>query len=322
MNKITQAVILAAGKGTRLHPVTLDRTKAMAPIMGKPIVARVMELLIENGLCNFILVVSPDDHAIIEYFHAEASSDISIQFVAQPERRGMADALSRVAHLTEEDFLLSACDNLVDEYDIRQMLERWQAEPELSGVLALMEVAPEKIKSVGIVELDGEWISRIIEKPDSAQAPTNIGSMPLYIFSHRILNYLPEIKLSPRGEYELQDAIQMLIEREGKVLGFQTNGRMTLTSTTDLLAINRHYLQKAEVNAPNLGNVIKVIHPVYIEEGAVIGKNCEIGPNAYFEKGSFTGERSVVQESVVLRGGIIPSGSEIDNQVIIPVEKG
>ena len=321
MNKITQAVILAAGKGTRLHPVTLDRTKAMAPIVGKPIVARVVELFIENGIKDFVLVVSPDDNEIVEYFE-NTPINADFQFIEQPERRGMADALSRAAHLIASDFLLAACDNLVAEDDIQRMLARWVSKPNLNGVLALMHVPPEKIKSVGIVELDGESISRIIEKPDPAEAPTDIGSMPLYIFAHKILHYLPEIKPSARGEYELQDAIQMLIERDGSVLGFQTQGRMTLTSPADLLALNKHYLQKGSSHAQKLDASIKIIHPVYVEDGAVIGKNSKIGPNAYFEKNSFTGERSVVRESIVLRGGIIPSDSETIHQVIVPNEKG
>ena len=151
-----QSIILAAGKGSRLHPITVQRTKAMIPILGKPIVARVMETLLENGLHDFILVVSPDDREIMDYFQNETMPGVRTQFVVQPERRGMADALLRAAPLIHEDFILSACDNLVSKEDVGGMLALWQSTPKPEGVLALMEVPTEKIKSVGIVEVQGD----------------------------------------------------------------------------------------------------------------------------------------------------------------------
>ena len=75
------------------------------------------------------------------------------------------------------------------------------------------------VMETGIVELDGEWVVRIVEKPTPEEAPSNVSSLPMYCFGQTLLGYLPEIELSPRGEYELQDAIQMLIEREGRVRG-------------------------------------------------------------------------------------------------------
>jgi len=88
-----QAVILAAGKGSRLHPITTNRSKAMLPILGKPIVERVMEHLANNGIGDFILVVSPDDTQITRYFHRESQLDADVRFAYQPQRLGMADAL-------------------------------------------------------------------------------------------------------------------------------------------------------------------------------------------------------------------------------------
>ena len=133
-----QSVILAAGKGSRLHPITVNRTKAMLPILGVPMVARVMETLVENGLDDFILVVSPDDQEIVDYFETESKLDVRAQFVVQPERRGMADALSRAAELIQDDFLLTACDNLVSGNDLGQMLAIWKSKPQPNGILALM----------------------------------------------------------------------------------------------------------------------------------------------------------------------------------------
>ena len=116
-----QGVILAAGKGSRLHPITLRRSKAMVPVLGKPLVERVMEDMHANGVEDFVLVVSPDDRDIVRYFRAESTIEADVRFVYQVERLGMADALRQAAPLIEEDFFLSACDNLTSAEYVGQM---------------------------------------------------------------------------------------------------------------------------------------------------------------------------------------------------------
>ena len=184
-----------------------------------------------------------------------------------------------------------------------------------------MEVSTEKIKTVGIVALDGEWVSTIIEKPDPDQAPTNIASMPLYMFSKRILDYLPEVPLSPRGEYELQNAIQMLIERDGQVRGYHTAGRLTLTSPADLLALNHHYLVNENTNRNDSLNTVetntKFIPPLHIETGVEIGSGCEIGPNVYIEQDCLIGDDTRIRNSVLLCGSKVPIKSLIEDKVIL-----
>ncbi len=315
-----QSVILAAGKGSRLHPITVNRSKAMLPILGKPIVARVMETLVENGLQDFILVINADDQEIVRYFEGESVLDVRTQFVVQPERRGMADALSHAAEYIRGDFLLTACDNLVSVKDIDQMLALWKSTPGINGILALMRVSPEKIKSVGIVELEREWVGHIVEKPDPSQVSGNIASMPLYMFSRRILDYLKEVPLSPRGEYELQDAIQMLIERDGGVRGYHAAGRLTLTSPADLLALNRHYLVNGNTTHHDfprpVGENSKLVPPLHIESGVVIGADCVIGPNVYIERDCRIGDRATLRESVLLRGTVVLAGTLVEGKVL------
>ncbi len=81
-----QAVILAAGKGSRLNPITLNRTKAMVPILGKPIVERVMETLVQNGIRHFIMVISREDGEVGTYFREQSRLKADIEFVVQTEQ--------------------------------------------------------------------------------------------------------------------------------------------------------------------------------------------------------------------------------------------
>ncbi len=315
-----QGVILAAGKGSRLHPRTLQRSKAMVPVLGKPLVERVMEDLHVNGVDDFVLVISPEDRDIIRYFRFESTLQADVRFVYQVERLGMADALRKALPLLTDDFVLSACDNLTSAEYVGQMLAAWNSEPRPDAVLSLMPVARDKISSTGIVELDGEWIVRIVEKPTPEEAPSNVSSLPLYCFGQTILEYLPEVKLSPRGEYELQDAIQMLIERKGRVRGVFVQRRLTVTGPRDLLDINRLYLlsgdDRPQLAPYTVGPNTRLITPLRIESGVIIGADCTIGPNVYIERDCQIGTGSYLRDVVVLRDVEVPAGSRIVDQVV------
>ena len=314
-----QGVILAAGKGSRLHPITLQRSKAMVPVLGKPLVERVMEDLYVNGVDDFILVVSPDDRDIVRYFRRESTLEADVRFVYQAERLGMADALRKAVPLIEGDFVLSACDNLTSAAYVGQMLAAWNGEPRPNAVLSLMPVPRDRISSTGVVELDGEWVTRIVEKPAPEEAPSNVSSLPLYCFSRAILDLLPKVRLSSRGEYELQDAIQLLVERKGRVRGVFVERRLTVTGPADLLNINRMYLLSGDERpqlAPNtVGPNTRLITPLHIDSGVIIGADCTIGPNVYIERDCRIGTGTYIRDAVLLRGAEVPAGSRVVDQV-------
>jgi dTDP-glucose pyrophosphorylase len=317
-----QAVILAAGRGTRLHPITEDRTKAMCPVAGKPIVERVMETLLKNGISDFILVISPDDNEIVTYFEQQTHLRARIQFVEQTEQLGMGHALLQAAPLIQDDFILSSCDNLVDQAAILRMLTLWVGDPPPNGILALLRVGPEELTRMGVVELDEEHgrILQIVEKPTLEDAPSNIGSVPIYMFSYKLVEYLYQIQPSPRGEYELQDAIQDLIEKDGDVFGLMLRERIDLTHPADLLRLNLQYLRngrtKREIRTQEVGAGTEFSAPVFIESDVKIGANCQIGPNVFIESGATIGSQVRLENTVVLRNSKVPDEASIQNQVI------
>ena len=136
-----QGVILAAGKGKRLHPITTQRTKAMAPVAGKPIVERVADLLVDNGIRELIVLVSPDDQEIVPYLQ-RARPELTWRFVVQGERLGMAHALGLAAPLLRGDFVLSACDNLTPAAHIATLLATHQQQQAHPVRLAARILAP------------------------------------------------------------------------------------------------------------------------------------------------------------------------------------
>lgn len=236
-----QAVILAAGRGTRLKSLTRDRSKAMLPVGGKPITERVLEQLAARDVDEFILVYNPRDAEFERHFSQMPGGGRGIRLVHQTEPLGTAHALSCAAPFIAGDFILSACDNLTSRAHIENMLSTWKSDPQLNGLLSIMPVEQERRSQVGFVVMEGPWIKRIIEKPPPLEAPSDVSSLPLYIFSPRILDHLPYVQLSERGEYEIPDAIQMLIDHDGNVKGIEVDHRLTLTNPQDLIEINQRF---------------------------------------------------------------------------------
>lgn len=309
-----QAVILAAGKGSRLAPITNSRSKGMLPILGKPIVARILENLVASGLRDFFLVVSPEDREIREYFQGEFGLEINVQFVDQDRRLGTADALKRAAPYLNEDFVLSACDNFVPVEEVQRFISAWTQQPDAQGLLSLERISLEDTLKTGIVTLEGDQVTEIIEKPLPEEAPSDISSTPLYIFSLRILKYLPRVPISARGEYELQDAIQMMINDGHAVRGLFLQNRLTLTTAEDLLEINLQFLNRQPETIKNeasqVGLGTKLVPPVYIEAGVEIGSNCRIGPGVYIEKGVRIEDNVKLEGVIVLKNAQIHEGAE------------
>jgi bifunctional UDP-N-acetylglucosamine pyrophosphorylase/glucosamine-1-phosphate N-acetyltransferase len=321
-----QAIILAAGWGKRLQPITLTRSKAMAPILGKPIVERVMENLAVNGVEEFVVVASPEDIEITPYFEHESDLKGRVQLVYQEKRLGTAHALQCAAHLIRGDFVLSACDNLVARDQVARLLDIAQSSRRPNAVLTLMPVEPEQVSRGAVVDMEGPWVTRIVEKPKPEEALSNIYSLPLYCFSPAILEYLSDVRPSPRGEFEVQDAIQMLIEREGRVSGVIIPDRLTLTKPEDLLTINRYYLE--HISPPiyfapgTLGLNTHLIPPLHVDNGTVIGRNCHIGPYVYVERGCRVGDGVTIQNAVMLRDSVVPDGAVVEEQVFSDAHSG
>ena len=318
-----QGIILAAGKGSRLHPITTTRSKAMLPILGQPMVARVMQMFIANGVHDFVLVVSPTDTLIVDYFLHEYSAlepEVQVEFVFQAERRGMADALGRAAGHIHGPFILSACDNLVAPEHVAALIAHFSALPDAQAVLSLMRIGPEFLGKTGVVEVREGEVRRIVEKPRPQDAPSDIASLPLYIFRPSLLDYLPRVPVSQRGEYELQDAIQMLIDDRGGVYGLLTDSRLTVTNAADLLAINRHYLlhggDQPQLAPRVVGQNTHLITPLRIEEGVEIGRGCVIGPRVYIERDCRIGDNVIIKDAVVLRNAVVPPDSQIVGDVV------
>jgi len=133
------------------------------------------------------------------------------------------------------------------------------------------------------------------------------------------MKYLPKVSLSGRGEYELQDAIQMLIDEYGPISGVEINHRYNLTSLDDFLNINLDFLKKMGSKSVIYSKVPKgtIKDSVYISGNVVIDNGCIVGPNAFVEEGVIINKGSILSNCVVLKDKVIKENSTVVNKVLM-----
>ena len=209
------AVLLAAGEGIRLMPVTATRPKHLIKVGGKPILQFCLEAIKKAGLTEVIIVTHYMGDAIRQYFDDGKTLGLAISYVEQPVVLGTGNATSVVEPFVNDDFALIYGDLLFGQDAVKDVLQLYNHEK----TDAVMGVVPvDKPESYGIIELDEhKKVKRIVEKPVSGKAPSNLANAGVYVFSHNIFGHIKKIKPSIRNEIELTDAVTLLA-KEGKTV--------------------------------------------------------------------------------------------------------
>jgi len=209
-----KAVILAAGMGTRLRPFIGDKQKTMLQYSEKPLLQRTIEVLRGKGFKEIIIVVNYMKEQIMEYFGGGIDFGVSIEYVVQPNPKGgTADAVRCVREKIQDGkFLLIYGDNVFDPKILDEILKKSE---HFGGILCGKRV--DNPNKFGIMQVDGLHVKRIIEKPEVP--PSNLALTGLFILPKEIFGAIDKTELSTRGEYELTESIQILID-SGHEFGF------------------------------------------------------------------------------------------------------
>ena len=205
--KVTKAVILAAGCGSRMKGLTADRPKPMLPLSGRPMLTYVIEAIESAGITEILLIVGYKAEMVEDYFtaHPPARARLSYKLQASQNGTGSAALLAR-EFAAGEPFLLTFGDIIVDSSTYSGLVDRAAG---AEAVLALKSV--DDPYRGAAVYVDNERITRIVEKPPQGASTTPWVNAGVYFFRSSVFEELNRIPLSPRGEYELTDAIHQLL---------------------------------------------------------------------------------------------------------------
>ncbi|MDE0124185.1 MAG: sugar phosphate nucleotidyltransferase [Bryobacterales bacterium] len=210
-----KAVVLAAGRGTRMKSLTDDCPKPMLPLAGRPMLAHQMDRFASAGIERVCIVVGYRAEMIRQYFREHPPAGVEIDYALQPVPNGTGSAaLLTREFVSESPFLLTFGDILVDPQAYEKLYE---LSPGSEIVLALATI--DDPYRGGAVYVEGERVVRIVEKPPKGTSTTNFVSAGIYLFRPEIFNRLSELTPSVRGEYDLTDAIHATV-RAGKIVRY------------------------------------------------------------------------------------------------------
>lgn len=296
MNNV-HALIPVAGVGSRLRPHTYSAPKVLVHVAGKPILGHILDELKDMGIKRLTLIVGYLGDMIRDY--VDSTYNFETTYVHQEELRGLGHAI----HLTRdvarnEERLLIVLGDTIFKCDLRTVLS---SEESLIGVKEVNDP-----KRFGIIELEGDRISAMVEKPDDPK--TNLAIVGIYFMTQPSLLYdsLDELIASgktTKGEYQLTDALQMMINRGTKFRPFLVEGWYDCGKPETLLETNREILAKERpFNASNhdasYPNSI-INQPVSIAPTALVDSSI-IGPYVTVADGAII-KNSVIRDSIISR---------------------
>jgi bifunctional UDP-N-acetylglucosamine pyrophosphorylase/glucosamine-1-phosphate N-acetyltransferase len=314
-----KAVILAAGEGVRLQPITSTRPKHLIRVGGKPILEHCLDALKASGINEVIIVTHYMSDAIRQYLGKGEKLGLKVEYVEQAAVLGTGNAVGAVEAHVDGDFVLVYGDLLFDADAVKNILQSYEVEKP-AAVMAVVPV--EKPENYGIVELEGEKsVKRIVEKPSSSEAPSNLANAGLYVLSEEIFDEIKRTRASVRGEWELTDALSLLIKEGKTVLASQVSKDdwMDIGRPWDLLEANCWVLRRMEhvvygtvENGAHLIGPVTVAEtarirsgayiegPAFVDEGGDIGPNCFIRPCTSIGKNVRVGNACEIKNSIIM----------------------
>jgi bifunctional UDP-N-acetylglucosamine pyrophosphorylase/glucosamine-1-phosphate N-acetyltransferase len=297
----------------------------MLPIVNKPILEHLLIEAREAGIGEFIFIVGYCDEQVRSYFGNGDKWGVNIAYCEQRKQLGTADAIRMVESMLDGSFLVMNGDVVVRREDIAAMVGK------TGNTLSVIEV--DNSLGLGMVELKDGNVIRIYEKIQ--KPPTNMANTGLYLFTPDIFNAISRTGKSPRGEYEITESIQLLMEAGRDIAYHELKYWLDLSYPWDLLSANESLL--ARIEPQNLGEVednVVLNGPItvgrntvirsgsYIMGPVIIGDDCDIGPNCYIRPATSIGDDChigaavEVKNSIIMRGTKIPHHNYVGDSVI------
>jgi glucose-1-phosphate thymidylyltransferase len=305
-----KAVILAAGEGIRLRPLTLYKPKVMIRVANRPILEYVVRALAHNRVKDILMIVGYRRERIMTYFEDGQKFGVNIEYEVQEKQLGTAHALSLAEGKVDDGFLVLPGDNIADPAIVRDLLAS-----QAPYTIAVTESnLPSKY---GVVLLRGKQVTRIVEKPESPMG--NLISTGIFQLSSKIFGTIKQC--AQQGSHDMTAVFQALLDDGEKISALKTPARWSdVVYPWDLLDLNARVLSEGgEATAGTLESGVHIRGNVQIGEGSVIrsgtyiegpvriGRGCDIGPNVCILPSVSIGDNVHVQSSTEIRNSLIMS---------------
>jgi glucose-1-phosphate thymidylyltransferase len=306
-----KGLILAGGRGTRLRPITYTSAKQLVPVANKPILFYGIEALAASGIREIGIVVGDTKREIMDAVGDGARFGVAVTYIEQEAPLGLAHAvLVSEPYLGADSFVMYLGDNLIRE-KLAPLVRRFDEEKPNAQILLARVPNPQQF---GVAELAGGKVVRLVEKPQTP--PSDLALVGVYMFDRSVFEAVKAIKPSARGELEITDAIQRLIDTGRTVRPHVIEGWWKDTGRLeDLLEANRIILDTLEARVEGEIEASEIHGKVIVEAGAKVVKSTIRGP-AVIGRGAmienaYIGPFTAVGDQVVIRG------SEVEHSIIL-----
>jgi glucose-1-phosphate thymidylyltransferase len=294
------AIIPVAGVGSRLRPHTFELPKVLLNVAGKPILGHILEKVIAEGVTRATIVVGHMGDMIRDYV-GETYPSFEVDFVNQEEPLGLGHAIYVARKTVSKEPVLIILGDTIFDVDLAPVLR--------SSESALGVKTVDDPRRFGVAELVNGYISRLVEKPE--HPTSHLAVVGLYFLRNgttlvSALERLVEKNIRTRNEYQLTDALQLMIDGGEQFKIFNVEGWYDCGKPETLLSTNRSLLEKKSTSRPLTGVVIN--EPVYIAQTAVL-TNCVVGPH------TSVGDRAEISHSIV-RNSIIGEEAQVHHSLL------
>lgn len=322
-----KAIILTAGEGTRMRPLTTTRPKTMLITGGKPLIQYNIESLRDAGIKDITLVVGYKKEVIKDYFGDGSDFGVKINYAVQDGQLGTAHAIGSAERFIDESFIVLNGDIIVSYDLIRNLIEKYatRTSNDVKSVMTLITV--ENPSNYGIVSMENDKIKEIVEKPAKGEEPSNLANAGIYLFSTEIFDAIRKTELSERGEYEITDSLAIELNEGWEILGLISNEHwMDVGRPWELLSSNSDFLEKMEENIEGeIEDYVTIHGPIHLGKGSIIrsgcyiqgpvfiGEDCDVGPNTYIRPYTCLCNNVNVGNAVEIKNSIIMDNTNVNH---------
>jgi glucose-1-phosphate thymidylyltransferase len=306
-----KGLILSGGRGTRLRPITFTSAKQLLPVANKPILFYGLEALAASGIDDIGIVVGDTRREIREAVGDGRQFGVSVTYIEQEAPLGLAHAvLVSEPFLGTDPFCMYLGDNLIRER-LAPLVTRFRDEKPNSQILLASVPNPSQF---GVAELRDGQVVRLVEKPTTP--PSNLALVGVYMFDALIFDAVKAIQPSARGELEITDAIQWLIDHGHLVRPHVIDGWWKDTGRLeDILEANRIILDTLISRAEGVVEESEILGKVVVESGASVRRSTVRGP-AIIGKGARI-EDAYIGPFTSIGDGVVVRGSEVEHSILL-----
>ena len=308
-----QAVVLAAGKGERLWPLTENRPKPMIPVANRPLLEHIVDALVDAGVSEIVLVVGSNRERVQRHFGNGDAWGVDISYVVQDPQLGTGHALLQAEAQVGESFVAVNGDRIIDASLVADVWERHQE----TGDPAMGVTQVENPSQYGVVELDGETVTDIEEQPIPELAKSKFINAGVYAFDPSIFAAIRQTE--SYGEQALTDTLSTQLDDQ-QIRAVRYQGRwLDVSEPWDLLTVNNALIEEGDAQSPQnaaIANSAAVADATVVGDGVVVQPQATVLGGVTLGDNVSVGAGAVVENSILLPDSTVESGAIVNDCIV------